>query len=238
MFIAGLDGAAGDLGFGDAASQARRKLLSSLAPLGDVDRLANRFHLDSTAWYGHDDRPPYLAVVTEALWNDRLLQLRYASWRRESDRTVEPLGVVLKAGRWYLVARAAAEEHQEVRMFRCSEIRAAAIGKKFRRPSTFDLAAWWAQRASAFEAGVFERTATVRVSVKGLQQMREFGMVTEVEPFTGPGWKTVDVPIESDARAAAAFGRLGAEAEVIFPRSLRRAMRRMATDVAKLYASR
>ncbi|MGP9016807.1 WYL domain-containing protein [Streptomyces sp. BR1] len=40
------------------------------------------------------------------MWNGRALHLRYRRWKEptEVDRRLEPYGLVLKAGRWYVVA--------------------------------------------------------------------------------------------------------------------------------------
>ncbi|MGZ4785315.1 MAG: WYL domain-containing protein, partial [Acidimicrobiales bacterium] len=63
-------------------------------------------------------------------------------------RRVEPLGLVLKAGTWYLVAR----HRGGLRTSRVSRVvTAAALEDRFERPAGFDLAAAWAETSEAFD---------------------------------------------------------------------------------------
>ena len=66
------------------------------------------------------------------------------------DWRVEPLGLVLKAGAWYLVARGAGK----IRIFRVSNILRPAIGEEsFDRPADFDLPVMVGRGAGAFRGG-------------------------------------------------------------------------------------
>ncbi len=242
LFLTGLDTAATGLGLSDATDRARRKLAAALAPLGDVDRVASRFHLDPTAWYDRDERPTHLATITEALWTDRRLHVGYASWRRTADRTLEPLGIVLKAGRWYLVAKTPPgngnTNPRDVRTYRCSEIKTCVVGKKFHRPDAFNLPAWWRERSAEFEASLRTRRATLRASPLGIRQLHQYRMLDPDQPRNHPPshWTTITIPIESDERAAHDLARLGAEVEVLRPQSLRRVMRQLAAHLTTIYA--
>ena len=85
------------------------KLLSAL-PAGwqrDAQRVGARFHLDSTGWYQQAGATDHLAEIAEAVWNERRLSISYESWKGLVDRRLDPLGLVLKAGVWYLAARPA-----------------------------------------------------------------------------------------------------------------------------------
>ncbi|MFF7247302.1 helix-turn-helix transcriptional regulator [Embleya sp. NPDC008237] len=108
LFLTGLPTAAADLGLGTAVTAAHLKLMAALPPeLRDrAGRIAECFHLDAPAWYGADDHTPHLTEVADAVWNRRRLRIRYLRWAEphENTRVVDPYGVVLKAGAWYLVA--------------------------------------------------------------------------------------------------------------------------------------
>ena len=73
-----------------------------------------------------------VATVAAAVWDERQLRLHYDSWKKIATRTVEPLGLVLKAGAWYLVARAAPEGSKAVpaepRIYRLAAIH--TMGKR------------------------------------------------------------------------------------------------------------
>ncbi len=107
MLLIGLPGEAQAMGLGDAATRARNKLLAALPKAGseEANRIAGRFHLDSRDWYRAARPTPFLSRVARAVLDRRLLTMTYDSWKARADWRVEPLGLVLKAGHWYLVGR-------------------------------------------------------------------------------------------------------------------------------------
>ncbi|MEV6119545.1 WYL domain-containing protein [Streptomyces sp. NPDC052077] len=109
LFLSGVPGALRDMGLEDAASAARLKVSAALLPsLRDAPRTAaQRFHLDAPGWFREPRTPPLLPAVAEAVWDDRRIAARYRRGDREVVRELEPYGLVLKAGVWYLCARAA-----------------------------------------------------------------------------------------------------------------------------------
>lgn len=110
LFLSGLPGALRDMGLEDAASAARLKVSAALLPsLSDApDTAAQRFHLDAPGWYSEPETPPLLAELADAVWRDRRVTVAYANRRGERvERVLEPHGLVLKAGVWYLCARVA-----------------------------------------------------------------------------------------------------------------------------------
>ncbi|NJP99745.1 helix-turn-helix transcriptional regulator [Streptomyces zingiberis] len=114
LFLSGVPSALRDMGLADTASAARLKVTAALLPeLSDTpSSAAQRFHLDAPGWWHEPVTPPALPLVAEAVWGDRLLTARYrrrpGSGGAEVERVLEPYGLVLKAGVWYLAARAVA----------------------------------------------------------------------------------------------------------------------------------
>ncbi|MCX4727039.1 YafY family protein [Streptomyces sp. NBC_01306] len=109
LFLSGLPGALREMGLDDAASAARLKVSAALLPaLRDAPAsAARRFHLDAPGWYQEPSTPELLAPLAGAVWADRRVSARYR--RRdgsEVERVLEPYGLVLKAGVWYVCARA------------------------------------------------------------------------------------------------------------------------------------
>src|ERR671936_857218 len=83
--------------------------------------IRQRFHLDAPGWYRDRDPVPHLPAVADALWQDQVIEVRYRRWSPrpgEVTRSLHPLGLVLKAGVWYLVAAG----HGEPRTYRVSSI--------------------------------------------------------------------------------------------------------------------
>ena len=107
-------------------------------------------HLDMPAWFRSPEVAPELAVLAAAVRQRRRLQFRYA---REPDspaaaRTVAPLGLVNKAGIWYLVAMT---KGQQPTVFRAARITSARVTTEpAGRPAGFDLAAFWQQWSLEF----------------------------------------------------------------------------------------
>jgi predicted DNA-binding transcriptional regulator YafY len=242
LFLGGLSGPAAQMGFSGAVTTMQLKLLAALPPerQAAAERLAGRFHLDPVGWYQTTDEAERLPAIAQAVWNSRRISVRYESWKGEVARELEPLGLILKAGLWYLAARAV-EGRREPRTYRVSNILDLTVSEAtFERPAGFDLAAWWAETSRRFEADIFTGTATLRVSRTGLRLLAKLGaeqarIAAEAAAGSTNPWVEVTVPIESVAHAATDFLRLGPEAEVLTPAALRDAMRSAAGRLAQLY---
>jgi len=243
LFLAGLPGPASELGLGKAMASAQLKLLAAL-PAGwqaDARRVGSRFHLDPVPWYRSAAAPvDHLPAVADAVWNERRLEIRYRSWRRVARREIEPLGLVLKAGEWYLVAGAGSEP----RTYRLSSLLSLrALDEHFTRPEGFDLAGFWTASTRRFEAEIRRGTALVRVSPLGLEGLRSSGaaLASAVDAAAaGPdarGWRRIAIPIESIDHAAPELLRLGAQLEVLEPRALRQRLAQTARRLAAMYRS-
>lgn len=240
LFLGGLSGPAAQMGFSGAVTTMQLKLLAALPPerQAAAERLAGRFHLDPVGWYQNADEAERLPAIAQAVWTCRRITVRYESWKGEVSRELEPLGLILKAGLWYLAARAV-EGRREPRTYRVSNILELSVSEAtFERPAGFDLAAWWAETSRRFEADIFTGTATLKLSGTGLKRLAKLGAQQARLAATadaGDGWTEVTVPIESVEHAATDFLRLGPEAEVLAPPALREAMRGVAGRLAEIY---
>ena len=108
-------------------------------------------------------------MIAEGVWTARKLALRYESWKRTSTRTVGPLGLVLKAGIWHLVALM----QEQPRSFRVAKVLdVQALDDKARRPRSFDLAAYWGEAIRRFERELYRGEATVLTTPQGLKALR------------------------------------------------------------------
>ena len=241
--FAALPGPAADLGLGEAAAMAQLKLLAALPAdtQADAQRLQQRFHLDPTDWYRAAVPPAHLQTVAAAVWNSQRLVMRYESWERVSDQTVEPLGLVLKAGTWYMAARPAGRTPVQVRSYRMDAVASLQLLEQRFDAGRFDLAAWWRESTARFEAGLYTGTARVRVTEIGWQRLRQFSAAVaqaaadSAEPSVVEGCIEAVVPIESIAHAAREMLRLGAEGEVLAPPQLRAALAAAARAMLQRY---
>ncbi|PRX99062.1 helix-turn-helix transcriptional regulator [Allonocardiopsis opalescens] len=242
LFLTGMPGPAAELGLGGVLAGAERKLMAALpAELRErAGRVRERFHLDPTGWFRAADEVPHLAAVAGAVWEQREVEIRYERWKRPREvvRRVRPLGIVLKAGAWYLLALTGGE----VRTYRVSKVLTAhVLDERFERPPGFDLAAAWSAWAARFEAGVLVGEAELRISPRGLMMLGfHFGerIAAAAQANAGPpdadGWVRTVIPTENINVAHHDMLRLGEDAEVLGPPELRERM----AATARAYAAR
>ncbi|HZW16912.1 MAG TPA: WYL domain-containing protein [Brevundimonas sp.] len=241
LFLGGLSGPAAQMGLSGAVTTMQLKLLAALPPerQAAAERLAGRFHLDPVGWYQSPDEAERLPAIAQAVWNSRRISVRYESWKGEVGRTLEPLGLILKGGLWYLAARSAGR--CEPRTYRVSNILSLTpLEEAFERPADFGLAGWWAETSRRFEVEIFTGEARLRVTAAGLKRLGRLGAeqarIAAGAVADANGRAEVVVPIESVEHACVDFLRLGAEAEVLAPPELRAAMAETARRTAALYA--
>jgi predicted DNA-binding transcriptional regulator YafY len=240
LFLAGVPGPAGDLGLGTALAAAQLKLLAALPPelRERAGRVGERFHVDVPRWFEHDDpgERRHLAAIAGAVWDDRLLELGYRrEGRAPAVRVLEPLGLVLKAGTWYLVARPAGGG--EPRVYRLSRVVSATRREgSFARPGDFDLPAFWRGWSRAFEAGLPRVEVAVRLAPRTVEVARAAAIdVVLGEPEAG-GWVRASLTFERLEWAENALLGLGPGAEVLEPAELRASVAASARAIAARYA--
>jgi predicted DNA-binding transcriptional regulator YafY len=240
VFLAGLPGPAAELGLGEVMAAAQLKLMTALPAdwRADARRVSSRFHLDPVGWYRGAERPDRLPAIAQAVWNARRLQLTYERWSGVVERTVDPLGLVLKAGAWYLIAAV----EGSARTYKVANIQALeTLDQGFERPSDFDLSAWWTASTQRFEAELYRGLARLRVSPRGLRLLADLGGAVagaaerSAEAPDPQGWVCVTIPIETLEHAAGQLIGLGADAEVLEPQDLRDAMAETARRLTSLY---
>ena len=223
-------GPAAELGLGRELAAARLKLLASLpAELQErAGRAAQLFHVDTRGWFREEDRVPHLPVLAGALWRGRRLDMRYREGAKVVSRRLDPLGLVLKAGVWYLLARRRGEE----RVYRVSRIVSA---RERAEPSTrapdFDLAAVWASHSEAFERSLPRIEVTLRVPRNQVRYLRAARVVEDGER------PTVVAQYEGLANAFRGLLAHGPQVEVLAPQELRERIAAAAAETAALYVS-
>ncbi|MFP1629032.1 helix-turn-helix transcriptional regulator [Streptomyces sp. 5K101] len=238
LFLSGIPGPAAELGLGPALAAAQLKLRAALpAALRDqADRIRTRFHLDAPGWYAADEEVPHLTAVADAVWHSRVLAVRYRRWKEPTDvdRRLEPYGLVLKAGRWYVVAGPGPRTYRVDRILELE-----SQGQEFSPPADFDLAAYWQRYQADFVARLHRGEAVVRLSPAAAARLT--GAAARALAETGvreeDGWTRAVLPIESEDRALVEFLSLGTEAEVLEPRSLRSRIAATARGVASRHAA-
>ncbi len=222
-------GPAAELGLGRELAAGRLKLLASLpSELQErAGRASQLFHVDTRGWFREEDRVPHLPVIAGALWRGRRLDMRYREGSTVVSRRLDPLGLVLKAGVWYLLARRRGEE----RVYRVSRIVSARErAEQATRSSDFDLAAEWTSRSEAFERSRARIEVTVRVPRSRVRYLRGARIVEDGER------PTVIAQFDGLDNAFHGLMSYGPQAEVVAPLELRDRIAAAAAETAALYA--
>jgi predicted DNA-binding transcriptional regulator YafY len=240
LLILGVPEALRDLGLDRSLSAAHRQIQVTSGAAAEP-----LVHLDMPRWFGGQEEVPCLRELALALRLGRKLRLAYRrpdaprpdgpglaepradAPRPDGPRVVGPLGLVNKAGIWYLVA-VADEGQDEPRVYRAGRVDAARVlPEPFERPSRFGLARFWAHWSAEFEASRPRIQVTLRASPGALAAFPEvFGpaagpALAAASPPGADGWRVVTLSFEHERAAAHRLAGFGNEAEVLTPPSLR-----------------
>ncbi|MEQ4722672.1 WYL domain-containing protein [Nonomuraea sp. B19D2] len=233
LFLSGVPAALREMGLEGVAATARLKAAAALSPaLRDAPAVAaQRFHLDAPGWFVGDDPPPAaLAPLARAVWNDRRVSAVY----KERERTLEPYGLVLKAGTWYLAARLGTR----FLIFRVPRFGAVSVlPESFDRDASFDLAAFWAGQSAEFSRSLLRDVVTLRLSERGVRMLRHIADPAAVDDALASLQPdgTVRLGVESVQVAYSQVLRFGPEAEVLDPPELRAMVADAAARMSALY---
>jgi predicted DNA-binding transcriptional regulator YafY len=243
LFMFTVPGLLADLGADKAGESALLKLTAALpAPFQqDAQRMQARLYLDPAAWFQQEEPTPFLPLVQTAVFTDHRLRMIY----RRADgqwikRLVDPLGLVAKAGVWYLVGTV---HYPYPQTFRVSRIQEAELSDSHgRRPPDFQLASYWQQWCAQFESRREQYNVTIRVAPEAISHMLRFfgeGLYTLLEQpdvTDEHGFVTLSLPFDSAQAACQALMGLGTAVEILTPLELREQMRATAVQLAALYS--
>jgi predicted DNA-binding transcriptional regulator YafY len=226
LFLSGLPGPAAELGLGTVMTAARLKVLAALPEelRARASRLVERFYLDAAGWFRVGEPVPHLPALAEAVWQSRCLTISYDRGDGSVERVLQPLGVVLKAGTWYLVAL----RDDEVRTYRVSRVAGATLlDEHFERPPDFDLPSYWIESSAAYERELPRIEVVARVDPAFLGQLADLvgeTIVTSAERLERhdpDGWTWLRMQMRDPQEAPARLLGLGSRLEVIDPLDVR-----------------
>ncbi|WP_113904136.1 MULTISPECIES: helix-turn-helix transcriptional regulator [Brevibacterium] len=222
--------AATELGLSRELATARSKILAE----ADA-RLAGRILVDGPDWFMTSERPRALSTIVTALRSGRGLRLRYHGSRGPRERSLIPLGLVVKAGRWYLVGQPPGGRPRTYRVSRIESVVERFVSVS--PPPGLSLDEVWRRSQVDFERAIRTRTALLRLPVTSLEDLRRAfpGRVTEEAlDAARTGRQTVDVELPVEADEIAVAGLLTVDGvEVLAPRSLRALLARRAGELAR-----
>ena len=237
LLILGVPTALRELGLDGALTTAHRQIqVTAGLPA------ATLVHLDMPRWFGgQQEEAPCLRELAQALRLGRKLALEYrsAEGRDGRPRVVGPLGLVNKAGTWYLVAT---HERGDIRVFRAGRVLSARVlPEAFGRPADFELAGFWARWSAEFEASRPRFQVRLKASPQALAWIPEvFG------PAAGPaleaaappgedGWRVMTLSFEHERAAVHRLAGFGDQVGVLDPPSVRAALQAIAHEILRRY---
>ena len=243
VFLSGLPGPAAELGLGTVMAAARLKVLAALPPemRSRASRLVERFHLDAAGWFHAGEPVPHLPTLADAVWESLTLEIEYDRGQRTVRRRLQPLGLVLKAGVWYLVA----QTDGQTRTYRVARVVNATVSdERFGRPEAFDLAAFWAEATAAYESQAPRREVTIRIApdrMGALVDLAGLATVRSAERLMPPGgsdpegWQHLRLRMEWPSEVPARLLALGDQAEVLGPSDVRHELLALARQAEQRY---
>jgi predicted DNA-binding transcriptional regulator YafY len=223
--------------------QALRKLLAALPARARPAAVAarERVVVDAQGWHQTADAVPSLPVVEEAVWSTQRIRLHYRTAEATDARpiVVDPYGLLVKAGRWYLLGGVDGDE----RVFRLSRVDdAELLPEPADRPERLDLDAMWRRLRQQLE----ERGpgSAVRLRVRSDQAHRLLRLSARQLSRPGPdplppagadGWVRLDLTYVALGAARAVLAGFGGDVEILAPDVLADSLVELAQEILARY---
>jgi predicted DNA-binding transcriptional regulator YafY len=202
-------------------------------------------------WFHGTEPVPHLRTLAEAVRRGRSLVLGYRrdDGGQEKTREVGPLGLVNKAGTWYLVAiRRATGEPEAGKyagpvVYRVGRVTSARLlTAEAGRPEGFDLAAFWDRWSAEFMTSRSLVEVRLRASATALGIFPYvFGdtgrrAAEAAGPAGADGLREVVLTFEEERVAAHRLAGFGGEIAVISPQTVRTELIATARELLARYA--
>jgi predicted DNA-binding transcriptional regulator YafY len=216
---------------------ALRKLVRALPePLrAEAESAASAVVLDPDRWdRAGRPEPEHLEVLQRAVVDGVQVRLRYAGRDRpETERLVHPLGLVAKAGVWYLVAGTDAGR----RTFRLSRVRGVVVtDEPAERPEGFDLAETWKEIVDSIDERRTWFEATALVQPEAVSWLRaSYGSRMTVGETRADGRVSCELRSWSAHTLAGELASYGSRVEVVSPDEVRAELARLGAELTARY---
>ncbi|AGS71951.1 helix-turn-helix transcriptional regulator [Streptomyces collinus] len=239
LFILAAQGAHAALGLDAALGSALRKVMAALPaphrPAAEVT--SRRILVDATRWRSGPGRSVDLQVLQDAVFADRRLRVsyRHSGQREPRTYTLDPYGLVAKAGVWYLVA----DRRAAPRLFRADRVRSARLlDEPVRRRAGVELADVWEVLRRQVEErpeGAIDVTVRVRRERLDMFQRMVGALLTELPADDGEGdWAVVRLSYPA-LRAVRQLLGFSDQVEILDPPEARAELLRAVGSVTALY---
>ncbi len=216
-----------ELGLGNALDAAIEKIngAGGRALRGGFEQGRSLILVDVDPWMRTGEPVPMLPTVHDGLIRGRRLDLEYRdSSARTRTMIVDPIGLVAKAGIWYLVTA-------EPALLRVGRISSCRITPTPSAPG--DLGSTWELLRERVEVRPRALEVTVRIEPDAASMVRRL-TASHIVSDDGP---TLRYAFNGVDHAVGSLLNLGTRIEVLSPPAVRSAMHTAARSVAALYAA-
>ena len=221
----------------DEAKAAMRKLVRALPQTfrADAEAAASATMIDPTRWGERDRRRPEMVnLLQDAVIRRRKVRLTYSnSARQQSERLVDPWGLVDKDDTWYLLA--GTDKGQ--RTFRVDRIVASEpTDHPAERPDDFALATAWERIVGQMEEKRSRTWATVLIEARFVPILRDhFGRHCHTDAELDDGRVRVRLAAPTPLDIARNLAGWGVMVEVLDPSSVQSELARIGGELVGRY---
>ena len=197
-----------------------------------------RFLFDNAQWYEGAGAPEtHLPVLRTAVLHGRRVRLSYQGRNaaQYEERDVDPLGLVCKAGTWYLVGFC--HSRTALRTFRLQRIlRVESLAAPRAEYPDFNLARYWEQARATIEARI-PFPVVVRADPSIADELLDRQLTFLRTDRLADGSLEAEIDLDSPSWAVSFVLSFGARLEVCAPASVREAVAATAEAVAARHRS-
>jgi predicted DNA-binding transcriptional regulator YafY len=209
-----------DVGLGVDLRRALDKLKGALneSQRRAAANVRGRIHIDPRRWKQAAQPRAMLSALRTACAEDRRTVLNYKDRNgKVTERVIEPLGLVAKAGVWYIVARYG----PEMRVFRADRMLGLDVTtERFERPADFDLDRYWNEWSAEFERNLPGYPVILRVADDAIEDVTSYWESDAVDEGKR-GWTPFRLLFPSLEVAVAHVLAWGERVEALEPAELR-----------------
>ncbi|MGY4766114.1 helix-turn-helix transcriptional regulator [Kribbella sp. CWNU-51] len=219
------------------AKAALRKLVRALPDTfrEHAQAAAEAVVIDPARWGEHvKERPELVRRLQDAVVRRVRVRLLYQGrGREESERLVDPLGLVDKDDIWYLIA----QTEKGRRTFRVERVVSAELTEdSFERPADFDLSAAWSEIVDRMEERRSGLTATVLMDERFVWVMQDrLGRNCEVDGTEGDRVR-LRITAPTPLMIAQHLAGWGGSIDVVDPPSVQAELARLGRELADRYS--
>jgi predicted DNA-binding transcriptional regulator YafY len=218
----------------------------------EVAWVRQRLHIDSANWFQVVETTPYVALLQQAVWEDRCVEVVYQPVEGlPRPRLIDAYGLVAKANIWYFVGKpsdlpnAGLRNHRNYRNYRVARFQQVTLSEqRFVRDASFDLAAYWEASCQSFESQALRDTPRVVATLHVHQSAFWFfpayleGHYQRMEDEPVPtGWLALRVTFDALSDAQMRLVALGKFIRVVAPEALRTSILETAHGILDSYGS-